>query len=277
MPVIGTNIAANTALQYLNKNSTAESSALAKISSGSRITSAADDAASLAISTNMKADIAVLQQVTTNVANGQAVLNTADGALSNISDVLTRMKALTTEAQSGSSDTTSLADIDAEYQKLLTEIGNISTQTTFNNVSLLDGTGTYNTGTGVSFQTGTSSTDTLSVLLGTITAASLAITSTNTLQATAAATALGLLTTAIATVSTERATVGADLSQLQYTGDTVATATTNLEAANSSLVDVDLSAEQTTFTNEQTLTSAAVTALTEANQMQQELLKVLQG
>ncbi len=277
MPVIGTNIAANTALQYLNKNSTAESSALAKISSGSRITSAADDAASLAISTNMKADIAVLQQVTTNVANGQAVLNTADGALSNISDVLTRMKALTTEAQSGSSDTTSLADIDAEYQKLLTEIGNISTQTTFNNVSLLDGSGTYNTGTGVSFQTGTSSSDTLKVLLGTINIASLTLTGTSVTTATNASAAMTKLTTAIATVSTERATVGADLSQLNYTGDTVATATTNLEAANSSLVDVDLSAEQTTFTNEQTLTSAAVTALTEANQMQQELLKVLQG
>ena len=277
MPVIGTNTAANTALQYLNKNSTAESSALAKISSGSRITSAADDAASLAISTNMKSDIAVLQQVTTNVANGQAVLNTADGALSNISDVLTRMKSLATEAQSGSSDATSLADIDAEYQKLLTEIGNISTQTTFNSVSLLDGSGAYNSGTGVSFQTGTSSTDTLKVLLSTINASSMSISGTALTTATLAATAMSDLTTAIAKVSTERAGVGADLSQLNYTGDTVATSTTNLEAANSALTDVDLSAEQTAFTNAQTLTSAAVTALTEANQMQQELLKVLQG
>jgi len=277
MPVIGTNTAANTALQYLNKNSAAESSALAKISSGSRITSAADDAASLAISTNMKSDIAVLQQVTTNVANGEAVLNTADGALSNISDVLTRMKALATEAQSGSSDTTSLADIDAEYQKLLTEIGNISTQTTFNGVSLLDGSSSYNTGTGVSFQTGTSSTDTLKVLLTTINASSMSISGTSLTTATLAATAMSALTSAIANVSTERAGVGADLSQLKYTGDTVATSTTNLEAANSALTDVDLSAEQTAYTNAQTLTSAAVTALTEANQMQQELLKVLQG
>ncbi len=282
MSVIGTNIAANTALAYLNKNSAAESSALAKISSGSNITSASDDAAGLAISSNMKSDIAVLQEAATNTTNGESVLNTADGALSNISDVLTRMKALATEAQSGSSDASSLSDIQTEFTALATEVSNIATQTTFNGQSLLsttnsDGTTSSFTSTsGATFMTGTSSSDTIAVKLTDLTSMISALSSLDVSSASGASAAMDTLTTDIQSVSTQRASVGASLEQLQYTGDVISTSITNLQAANSAISDVDLSAEQTNYTNEQTLTSAAVTALTEANQMQTELLKVLQ-
>jgi flagellin len=282
MPVIGTNTAANTAIAYLNQNSAAESSALAKISSGSNITSASDDAAGLAISTTMKSDIAVLQQAATNTTNGESVLNTADGALSNISDVLTRMNALAASAQSGSSDASSLSDIQTEFSALATEVSNIATQTTFNGQSLLSTTNTdgttsqFTSGSGATFLTGTSSSDTISVKLSDLTSMISGLSSLDVTTATGAAAAMTTLTSDIQSISSDRASVGAQLEQLQYTGDTISTSVTNLQSANSAIADVDLSSEQTTYTNEQTLTSAAVTALSEANAMQSELLKVLQ-
>src|ERR1700740_2279626 len=148
MPVISTNTTANTALLYLNKNSAAQSQDIAQLSSGSRITSAKDDASGLAIATGMKADAAVMQQAQTNLQNGTAVLNTADGALSNISDILTRMKTLTAQAQSGSSSATDLSYIDAEYQQLKDEVAGMAKNTTFNGTALLDGTSAYSVGGG---------------------------------------------------------------------------------------------------------------------------------
>ena len=106
MPAISTNIAANAAVNYLNINSAQQTSALSKLSSGSRIVSASDDAAGLAISTRISSDITTLQQAATNAAQATAILQTADGGASNISDILTRMKTLTAQAQSGSSSTT---------------------------------------------------------------------------------------------------------------------------------------------------------------------------
>ena len=282
MPVIGTNTAANTALAYLNHNSAAESSALAKISSGSKITSAAADAAGLAISTTMKSDIAVLQQAATNATNGESVLTTADGALSNISDVLTRMKSLAAQAQPGSSDSSSLSDIQTEFSALASEVSNIASQTTFNGQSLLgttnaDGTtSAFTSGTGATFLTGTSSSDTISIKLTDLTSMITALSSLNVSTASGATSAMSTLTTDIQSISTQRASVGAQLEQLQYTGATITTSITNLQSASSAISDVDLSSEQVNYTNEQTLTSAAVTALTEANAMQSQLLKVLQ-
>jgi flagellin len=142
MPVISTNTAANTALRYLNSNSTAQSESLAKLSSGSRIVSAKDDASGLAIATSMNADITVLNQAATNVTSGSSVLNTADGALSNIADILQRMKSLTAQAQSGSSSTDDLSYINAEYTQLMEEIDDIASTTNFNGVSLLSSSGT---------------------------------------------------------------------------------------------------------------------------------------
>jgi flagellin len=282
MPAISTNVTANSANYYLNLNTAAESQALEEISSGSKITSAASDASGLAISTNMNSDAAVLEQASTNVTNGESVLNTADGALSNISDVLTRMKALAAEAQSGSSDASSLADIQTEFSALATEVANISTQTTFNGQSLLsttnsDGTtSAFTSSSGASFLVGTDASDTITIQLSDLSAMATALSSLDVSTASGASAAMTALTTDIQSISTDRASVGAQLEQLQYTGDTISTSITNLQSASSAITDVDLSAEQTTYTNESTLTSAAVSALTEANQMQSELLKVLQ-
>ncbi len=274
MTVISTNTAANTALLYLNKNSATQSSALARLSSGSRITSAKDDASGLAIATGMKSDMAVLQQAATNVQNGTAVLNTADGALSNISDILTRMKTLTAQAQSGSSSTDDLSYINAEYTQLTSEIDDIATKTSFNGTALLDGTSAY--AAGVNFLVGTSSTDTVTVQLNGADSTTLGISGTSITSAASAATAMSALDTAITTVSAARANVGATLSRFSFRGDVINTSLENLTAAHSAITDADIAATQTEFSSAQTLTSAAISALSDANQMNQSMLKLLQ-
>ncbi|MEX6725809.1 flagellin [Parapedomonas caeni] len=275
MPVISTNTAANTALRYLNANSEAQSTSLAKLSSGSRIQTASDDAAGLAIGTGLSADVAVLEQASVNAQHGEAVLQTADGALANISDILERMKSLAAQALSGAVGTTERAYIDAEYQQLLEEIDDITTSTTFNGTTLLDGTSDFATGTGVDFMVGTSSTDVITVELADVDTTALGISGGDVTDATNATTAMNALDAAIATVSSARANVGATLSRFEYRGDVIATSLENLEAAESTLMDADLAAEQTNFTNAQTLTNAAIAALSQANEMPQKLLDLM--
>lgn len=274
MPVISTNTAANTALRYLNNNSAAQSESLAKLSSGSRIVSAKDDASGLAIATSMNADISALNQAATNVTSGTSVLNTADGALSNIADILTRMNALTAQAQSGSSSTDDLSYISAEYSQLMEEIDDIAATTTFNGVALLDGTSAYSTG--VDFMVGTSSTDIITVTLDGATTSTLGVTTTAITDSTTAQAAMDEIDAAITTISEMRANVGASLSRFEFRGDVISTSLENLQSAESSISDVDIATEQTNFTNYQTLTSAAISALSQANSMSQSLLKLLQ-
>ena len=223
----------------------------------------------------MNADISVLQQASTNAQNGQSVLNTADGALSNISDILTRMESLTAQSQSGTVSATDRGYIDAEYQQLSTEIDNIATTTKFNGVALLDGASAYS-GTGVNFLVGTASTDTINVTLAGADTTTLGVNATNVTTAANAATAMSAISTAIDTISKDRANVGATLSRFSYRGDVINTSLTNLQAAQSSIKDVDIAAEQSKFTSEQTMTSAAIAALGQANSMTQSLLKLMQ-
>lgn len=274
MPSISTNTAANTALRYLNANSDAQSASLAKLSSGQRIQSAKDDAAGLATATNISADIVVMEQAAINAEQGTAVLQTADGALSQISDILQRMKALTAQSQSGSVDDDGRANIDAEYQQLIEEIDDIAASTNFNGTALIDGEDDFSAG--VSFLLGTGSADTLTITIDGATATDLAVNETDVATSTTAATAMTAIDAAIDTVSGMRADVGASLSRFEYRASVIDTSLENLEASKSAISDVDLAAEQTNYTNLSTLTQAAIAALGQANSMSSSLLKLLQ-
>src|SRR5690349_16701274 len=140
MPAISTNTAANSAVHYLNLNSAMESSSLSKLSSGSRITSASDDAAGLAISTRISSDVTTLQQAATNASQANAILQTADGGASNISDILARMKSLASESASGTTTNSSRAYIQSEFKQLIGEVDSIAPGTRYSGTSLLDGT-----------------------------------------------------------------------------------------------------------------------------------------
>ncbi len=271
MPVIATNTAANTALLYLNKNSEAQSDSLAKLSSGSNIVKASDDAAGLAVSTRLQSDITVLEQSSKNATQAQSVLNTADGALSNAADILQRMKSLAAQAQSGSVDADSRAYIDAEYQQLVEELDAISTSTRFNGTNLLDGTynETYLVGTDAA-------TDSIDVDLSGVDVSSTTLGVTGDLTTSAnAETESAAIDTALDLISAARADVGALGSRFDFRSDIINTSIENLEAAKSSIVDVDIASEQTNYTNAQVLTETAIAALSQANDMKTSLLNLV--
>jgi len=174
MPVISTNIAANSAVRYLNINSADQTSSLSKLASGSRITQASDDAAGLAISTRISSDVTALTQAATNASHGVSVLQTADGGASNISDILQRMKALASESSSGTVTDTERAYIDAEFSQLVDEVDGIATSTRYNGDSLLDGTTAAYTN-GVNVMVGSTSSDTITLKLSALDATTLGL------------------------------------------------------------------------------------------------------
>lgn len=139
MPVINTNLSANTTLRYLNENSAMQSSSLAKISSGKRIERASDDAAGLAVSTSLRSEISILEQASINADQGISVLQTADGALARMDDVLQRMSALAAQSINGGVNDATREFIDAEFQQLIGELDDIAGSTAFNGASLLNG------------------------------------------------------------------------------------------------------------------------------------------
>ncbi|MEP4031053.1 flagellin [Roseibium polysiphoniae] len=143
MPVISTNTAANTAVRYLNSNSSEQSDSLAKLASGSSITKASDDAAGLAIATKISSDVASLEQASTNASHGISVLQTADGGAANVSDILERMKTLSSQSASGTVTDTERAYIQAEFEQLQEEINGIAESTRYNGQSLLDGSSDF--------------------------------------------------------------------------------------------------------------------------------------
>jgi flagellin len=269
MPVIGSNNAAASAILHLNKNSSAQEESLSHLSSGSKIVKASDDAAGLAVSTQLTSDISVLEQAATNAQQGQSVLNVADGALSNIGDILQRMKSLTAQSMSGSVDDSSRAYIDAEYSQLRDEIDQIVATTRFNGVQLIDGTydETYLVGTDAA-------TDTIQVTLdAAIDAAADLASGVDT--ATDAATASGEVDTMIDLISEARSTVGSYQSRFGFREDVINTTVENLSAAKSAIVDTDIASEQSNYTNQQVLTEVATAALAQANSMKTSLLTLV--
>jgi flagellin len=273
MPAINTNSAANAAVRYLNINSAQESSSLSKLSSGSRITSASDDAAGLAISTRISSDVTTLQQAATNASQATAILQTADGGASNISDILARMKSLASESASGTTTDSSRAYIQSEFSQLNSEIDSIATGTRYSSQSLLDGSSVFSSG--VSVLVGSDGSDTIDIKLTSLTASSLAVTSLDVSTQSGATSALDALDTAIDTVSAARASIGAQESRFNFSSDSISTQTQNLQSANSAIKDVDIAAEQSKLSSAEVKTQAAVSALAAANQMPQYLLKLL--
>ncbi|MDB5519430.1 MAG: flagellin [Tardiphaga sp.] len=273
MPVISTNTAANSAVRYLNINAAQESSSLAKLSSGSKITKASDDAAGLAISTRISSDVTTLQQAATNASQATSILQTADGGASNISDILARMKSLASESASGTVTDSSRAYINSEFSQLTSEIDSIATGTRYSGQSLLDGTSAF--ASGVSVLVGSSASDTITVTLSNLTSSSLQLSSLSVSSLSGATSALTALDTAIDTVSSARATIGAQESRFNFSASSISTQTENLQSANSAITDVDIASEQAKLSSAEVKTQAAVSAESAANKMPQYLLNLL--
>jgi len=275
MPVISTNNAANAALNYLNNNSSMETNQLSQLASGSRIVQASDDAAGLAIGTQLQANSTVFAQDETNVAQGTSILQSADGALAQISNVLQRMMSLATEAASGQvTDTQRSQDINTEYTQLKTEIGSIVSSTTYAGQKLLSGSFLSN----VKFLVGTSSTNVLTVSVANVKVNTLLGSgSAGVATASTALKSIDAINTAIGTVTQDRAKIGAYESQFNFSSQDIATNVQNIESATSTIMDADVAQVKTQLSSTDVKTQASVAALTQASQLPQELLRLIQS
>ncbi|WP_420348839.1 flagellin [Pelagibius sp.] len=279
MPVVATNTAANSALRFLNYNSSEASSSVSKLASGSRIVKASDDAAGLAIGTRLNADVTSLTQAGINASQGASVVQVADGGLSRIADVLQRMKALAAQSLSGVPTNTERGFIDAEFQELVLEITDVADTTRFNGQSLLDGAAAA-----ADYFVGTDVSDTITVDFQNLAAATASFQALALFSGAAQAvdtavnaeSAMAAIDNAINTVSEARATAGALISRFEFRGQQIATSLENIDAAKSAIMDVDLAAEQSKLVSNQVLVQAAVSAVSQANQIPQSLLRVLQ-
>jgi flagellin len=273
VPVISTNNAANSALNYLNQNSAAETNKLSQLASGSRITQASDDAAGLAIGTQLQASTTVYTQDQTNVQQGTAILQTADGGLAQISNILQRMMALATEAASGQvTDNQRSQDINTEYSQLSAQITSIVGSTTYAGQTVLSGSFLQN----VKFLTGTTSANTISVTVSVVSVSGLGLAS-NVNTASAALAAIGTINSAINTITQERAKLGAYESRFNFSNQDIATNVQNLSAAQSVIMDADVASVKSSLSATDVKTQASVAALTQAAQLPQELLRLIQS
>jgi len=261
---INTNISASTAAGNLNTSNSLLQKSLARLSSGSRITSPADDAGGLAVSMKLEAAIARTDATSTNVANAASFLQTQDGALKSAGAVLQRiseLKLLSTDVTKSASD---IANYDAEFTALKAQLTSTATGT-FNGVTMFGGTTLT---VGVS-EDGAQTLD--------ITKSDLA---TNVAGVTAAGTLAALTvavsTTAITNVATSRAQNGAETSRLGFNAEMLATNRTNLEAANSRIVDTDVAMESTKLARNSILVQAGSAMLAQANSSSQSVLRLLQ-
>ena len=271
--VVRTNVMGINANRQLNMNNSAVSKSLEKLSSGFRINRAGDDASGLAISEKMKAQIKGLEQASANAQDGISLVQTAEGATTEIHNMLNRMVELATKAANGTYDTeTDIPAINQELTALATEVDRICESTNFNGTTLLNG------GLNINLQIGAEASDTLTVQVNGLSCSSLKITNavTKLAGATAANNAISVVKSAINYVSTERAKLGAIQNRLEYTINNLDTTAENMTAANSRIRDTDMAKEMMNYTKMNVLTQAAQAMLAQANQQPQSVLQLLQ-
>ena len=276
MPVISTNVNAINALQSVNKNSATEGTYLAQLASGSRINKASDDAAGLAIGAQLSSNVAVLAQASTNASQGTSILQVADGGLSVIGNIITRLQVLAAEAASGNvSNTQRSQDINTEFQTLVTEVDNIASGTRYAGNSVLNASSAFTTN--VSFIVGVSISDQVSVSIGAVGSTQLSLNSLSVTTQNGASSAVSVLTSALNSVTKERAQVGAFESQFNFVTADIATNTTNTQAATSTILDADVASAKSSLSSADVKYQASIAALAQAAKLPQELLSLLQS
>lgn len=266
--VINTNISAQTTATLLSQSSAMLSKSLARLSSGSKITSPADDSAGLAVSMNLTAQIGRNTAASNNISNANSLNQTQDGYLAQVTSALDRMSELAIQAQDVTKSDSDRALYNKEFTTLASYVNNVSTKD-FNGVSLFKGTdmnvtidseGKTFTMTGVDLTGSTFTTATLGSVDST----------------TNAAAALTAVKNAISTVATDRATLGSNEETLNNYNSQLATLNNNLSAANSLITDVNVAQESTQYAKENILVQTGTAMLAQANALPQIALKLLQ-
>jgi|LauGreDrversion2_2_1035103.scaffolds.fasta_scaffold65619_1 flagellin len=287
MSVINTNVNSLIAQNAVNVNARALSNAMEQLSTGKRINGSKDDAAGLSISQIMTAQIRGLNQAVRNANDGVSLLQTADGAMIEQTNMMQRMRELAVQSASDTVTPDQKVYLDKEYQALLTEIDRIGAATQWNGKNLLDATGgTGGAGTYV-FQVGANASQSISVALGKArsdgilsTLATTKIVSdstgaaptTSTAEATAAITAIDA---ALKAQNNQRAAIGAGINQLTYAADNLSNISMNTAASRSRIEDTDYATASTELARSQIIQQAATAMLAQANQSPQSVLALL--
>jgi flagellin len=269
---INTNIMAMNTHRSMKATDVALSKSLEKLSSGLRINRASDDAAGLSISENLRGQVRGLAQAERNAQDGISLINPAEGALNEIHSILQRMRELSVQAANGTLTDADRTSVDTEVQALKAEINNITLNTSFNGMNLLNAaTSTF------TFQVGANTGQTLVFTTTSVntSAAGLNIAGTNTTNQGNAQTAITAIDAAIAEVSTLRSGFGANANRLEHTINNVAISRENLAAAESRIRDVDMAAEMTQLTRHQILMQSSTAMLAQANVQPQNVLSLL--
>jgi len=272
---IQNNVTALNAHTNLTASESKMSKSLLRLSSGFRINAAKDDAAGLAVSQAFRANIASIRVAQQNVIEGNAMLQVAEGAMSTLSDILTRMKELATQAASANAGDDGRIKINNEYNTLVLEIDRIVSATQYSGTKLIDGTFK-----GQAFQIGYDSVTAYSQLvvasLGDLSTTELGVARDALDDQDKATAALAVIDDAISVMGQERANIGALQNRMDYAAANLATALENFTSAESVIRDVDMALEMTTFTKNQILVQSGVAMLAQANATPQQILSLLQ-
>lgn len=272
--VVNTNIPSLNAQRNLSVTQGQLARSLQRLSSGLRINSAADDAAGLAISEGMRSQIRSMNQAVRNANDGVSLVQTAEGALNETSNILVRMRELATQAATGTVSSDQRSYIDSEFTQLKNEIDRIASATQFNGLNLLDGSSST-----TSFQIGAGNTsnDIISVTISAAASSSIGVNTASVSgnNGAAASAALGAIDTAIKSISNIRGNLGAVQNRLQSTINNLQVSVENLSAAESRIRDVDVASETAAMTRAQILTQAGTAILSQANQTPQSALSLL--
>jgi len=279
MPVINTNVGALNAQLALTKNERLLSTSMRQLSTGSKINSAQDDAAGLAIMQNQTAQVRGLNMAVRNMNDGVNLMQTADGALVETSNMLQRMRELAVQSSNGTYSQSQRNYLQTEFISLGSQIDAIGSQTTWNGMTVLTGTtggtvaGTY------SFQTGIGATNSISITITSMTMSGLGLTgSTSGISISSvgsASQALATIDTALDRVNQQRASLGATVNQLTYASDSASNISANIAASRSTIADTDYASASSNLSKAQIIQQAATAMLAQANSQPQSVLALL--
>lgn len=264
------NISAIYAQNNLANTQASLSKTLQQLSSGSRINSGADDAAGLSLANGLQAASTALSQSAKNASEGVDMLQVADGAMSQITNLLNRAVTLATEASNGTMNSSQISAANAEYKNILGEINNIDSNTEYNGIA------SFGTASAIYTTDGTTSQSDNSAALANVDATTLGLTAAGFTTSAEAQTELGLVTTAIGTIATDRGKVGAVINTLTAVSNVMSTESTNTVAAQNDVTATDYGQATSDMSKYQILSQTGIAALAQANQSQQLITKLLQ-
>jgi len=274
--VVQHNLTAMNSNRMLGITTGAQAKSTEKLSSGYKINRAADDAAGLAISEKMRRQIKGLTQASANAQDGISSVQTAEGALGEVHDMLQRMNTLAIQASNDTMTSTDRAYLDQEVQALVSEIDRVASTTTFNEQKLLDGSFS-----GKNLQVGAESGQFIGISIAKMSASGLGLTggtaniSVSGTNNTNAQTAISTIKEALKTVSSQRADLGAVQNRLEHTIKNLDNVVENTTSAESQIRDTDMATEMVNYSNAQILAQAGTSMLAQANQSNQSVLSIL--